>query len=212
MEKNLNNKIEDFRKSITSVGEEIVFATFPQKILELSQLLETTSNAESPFHISHAQSSTDPTVYPPTQTASDGPLIKKRKLNGTEEIEDGAARSHGSITNDIQYATLPSRVSTNYHISKVHEVVKKECEKLVQLTAYAYNTDRGPDTRRFVPSFMAGLRVDDAKEVLGELHRAQESAYNLRDAARQDYLSRAKICSKLVKYPNVEDYTVCPIS
>jgi hypothetical protein len=45
-------------------------------------------------------------------------------------------------------------------------------------------------------------------EVLVELHRAQESAYNLRDAARQDYLARAKICSKLVKYPNIEDYAV----
>jgi hypothetical protein len=45
-------------------------------------------------------------------------------------------------------------------------------------------------------------------EVLGELHRVQESAYNLRDATRQDYLARAKICSKIVKYPNIEDYTV----
>lgn len=41
------------------------------------------------------------------------------------------------------------------------------------------------------------------------MHRAQESGYNLRDAARQDYLARAKIASKLIKYPNVEDYTVC---
>lgn len=48
-------------------------------------------------------------------------------------------------------------------------------------------------------------------EVLAELHRAQESAYNLRDTARQDYLARAKICSKIVKYPNIEDYAVCTI-
>jgi hypothetical protein len=45
-------------------------------------------------------------------------------------------------------------------------------------------------------------------EVLAELHRVQESAYNLRDATRQDYLARAKICSKIAKYPNIEDYTV----
>jgi proteasome activator subunit 3 (PA28 gamma) len=41
------------------------------------------------------------------------------------------------------------------------------------------------------------------------LHRAQESAYNLRDVARQDHLARAKICSKMIKYPHIEDYTVC---
>lgn len=46
-------------------------------------------------------------------------------------------------------------------------------------------------------------------EVLGELHRSQESAYNIRDATRQDYIARAKLCSKLIKYPNVEDYKVC---
>lgn len=47
-------------------------------------------------------------------------------------------------------------------------------------------------------------------EALNELHRSQESAYTLRDASRLHHLSRAKICSKLIKYPNVEDYTVRP--
>ena len=48
-----------------------------------------------------------------------------------------------------------------------------------------------------------------SSDVLSEIHRSQESAYNLRDAARQDYLTRAKICSKIMKYPHVEDYAVC---
>ena len=45
-------------------------------------------------------------------------------------------------------------------------------------------------------------------EVLTELHRSQESAYTLRDTARSDHLNRAKICSKIIKYPHVEDYAV----
>lgn len=45
-------------------------------------------------------------------------------------------------------------------------------------------------------------------EILNELHRAQECAYNLRDGARISHLARAKICSKLIKYPFIEDYTV----
>ena len=44
-------------------------------------------------------------------------------------------------------------------------------------------------------------------EVLNELDRVHQSAYNLRDLARQHHLERAKICSKLIKYPNIEDYT-----
>lgn len=46
------------------------------------------------------------------------------------------------------------------------------------------------------------------QEVLSELHRSQESGYNLRDEARTSLMNRAKICSKLIKYPNIEDYAV----
>jgi hypothetical protein len=45
-------------------------------------------------------------------------------------------------------------------------------------------------------------------EVLNELHRSQESAYNLRDTARQSHINRAKLCSKIIKYPHIEDYVV----
>jgi hypothetical protein len=51
-----------------------------------------------------------------------------------------------------------------------------------------------------------GVQVQE--EVLSELLRSQESAYNLRDGIRQDHLARAKICSKLIKYPHVEDYAL----
>ena len=55
----------------------------------------------------------------------------------------------------------------------------------------------------------AGSYVADFfAEVLSELLRSQESSYNVRDSIRQHYLARAKICSKLIKYPHIEDYTV----
>jgi len=59
---------------------------------------------------------------------------------------------------------------------------------------------------RFESNQTSGVQIQE--EVLAELHRVQESAYNLRDATRQDYLARAKICSKIAKYPNIEDYTI----
>jgi hypothetical protein len=46
-------------------------------------------------------------------------------------------------------------------------------------------------------------------EALSELHRSQESGYNMRDSVRQNHLTRAKICSKIIKYPHLEDYAVC---
>lgn len=63
-----------------------------------------------------------------------------------------------------------------------------------------------------ISSLEAALIGSMYAEALNELHRSQESAYSLRDASRLHHLSRAKICSKLIKYPNVEDYTVRPKS
>lgn len=56
----------------------------------------------------------------------------------------------------------------------------------------------------------AGCRIvlTSASEVLNELHRSQESGYNMRDGVRQHHLNRAKICSKIIKYPHMEDYAV----
>ncbi|PFH54855.1 hypothetical protein AMATHDRAFT_72612 [Amanita thiersii Skay4041] len=199
MEKDLSNRIEHFRKSASKTGEDVVFTAFPQK---LSELLETTSSKDSPFHILQAQSSTDPTVYAPSHSKADEPVSKKRRLNGTRESENDPTRSSSSVVNDTQYARLPAHVFANKHIPKLHDTVKRECEHFVSLLdkVKLWVTLTMPNGDNF------GVQIQE--EVLGELHRAQESAYNLRDAARQDYLARAKICSKLIKYPNVEDYAL----
>ncbi|KAK2461593.1 hypothetical protein APHAL10511_006056 [Amanita phalloides] len=202
MDKALQSKVEAFRKSVTKTGEDIAFTLFPSKILELSELLGTASNADSPFNSSHAPSFTDVTVYPHAQSVSDEPLVKKRKLNGLGDVDESP---QVYSTNDVQFARLPSLVHANNHIVKLHEHVKKECEQFVGLI---------DQVKLWVTLTMPKIEDGDnfgvqiQEEVLSELHRAQESAYNLRDAARQDYLARAKICSKLIKYPNIEDYTL----
>ncbi|KAM6498494.1 Proteasome activator pa28 [Amanita muscaria] len=195
MDKALQSKFEEFRRSVNKTAEEIVFTSFPQKpARELSSLLETTSNPDSPFHPSHAPSFTDATVYTQPGTKSEEPTTKKRKINGDGDVD-------ASTSNDTRFSRLPSRVRGNNHVVRVHETVKKECQQLVSFIDQIklWVTLTMPNGDNF------GVQIQE--EVLGELHRAQESAYNLRDAARQDYLARAKICSKLIKYPHVEDYT-----
>ena len=50
--------------------------------------------------------------------------------------------------------------------------------------------------------------IHEFVEALAEVLRCQQSAYTLRDGNRQHHLQRAKVCSKLIKYPNIEDYAV----
>lgn len=94
---------------------------------------------------------------------------------------------------------------TNQHIGKLHAILKKECEELAEYVDKVklwvnLNMPQIEDGDNF------GVQIQE--EVLQELHRSQQSAYNLRDNARRDYLDRAKICSKLIKYPNVQDYSL----
>ncbi|OBZ79848.1 Proteasome activator complex subunit 3 [Grifola frondosa] len=106
----------------------------------------------------------------------------------------------------------------NKHIVKVHEEMKKECEELAELcdTVKLWINLSMPKIEEWAYKFkkvcgvllLVVMTLTLFPEVLSELHRSQESAFNLRDAARQDYLNRAKICSKIIKYPHLEDYAL----
>jgi len=191
--------MEEFRTRITKRGEYLVFKTFPEKIYELQQIIDSAmaNDSSSPFNLQHVSTATDTTVYPPPSIhpSDDEPQTKKRKLIN-------AVDKH---SNDSQNARLANLVLANEHMPCVHEIIKRESQQLALFS---------DEVRLWVSLTMPKIEDGDnfgvqiQEEVLGELHRAQDSAYNLRDAARQDYLARAKICSKLIKYPHIEDYTL----
>ncbi|KAI0066427.1 proteasome activator pa28 REG alpha/beta subunit [Artomyces pyxidatus] len=214
-----NKRLEEFRSSVAKEADEVIFGAFPSKVStrctcglepftelyarycnELQELIHSTSTASSPFHLSHAADSTDSTVYPPPQpSSSDEPDKKKRK----REAESESVHTNG-ISN-TQNARYPDLVLLNKHLVSVHQRVKRECEELAELCDKIklwinLTMPKIEDGDNF------GVQIQE--EVLNELHRSQESAYNMRDTARQSYLNRAKICSKIIKYPHVEDYTM----
>ncbi|KAG2045069.1 proteasome activator pa28 REG alpha beta subunit [Suillus americanus] len=178
MSKEVAKSIEDFRAKVAEAAEGIVF--------------QSTNTDDSPYQISQAAASTDTTIYPPpSSTEKNGPSSNKRKRN-----EDGsAAPAHLNETVNARY---PELVHANKLILKLHETVKLECAQL---------SDSCDKVKLWVNLTMPnGVQIQE--EVLSELLRSQESAYNIRDAARQHHLARAKICSKLIKYPHIEDYTL----
>ncbi|KAL1676169.1 proteasome activator pa28 [Schizophyllum commune] len=171
-------RIEDFRKKITETGEHIVFHVFPEK---LNDAVLAASSVNSPFHPSQP-TGTDATVRPPS--GEDGGA-KKRKRE-----EDGAVPVPAGT---VYY---PQSVAANQRLLGLHDVIKRECEQLGTLVE---------QVKLWITLTMPN---GDNFEVLNELDRVHQSAYNLRDLARQHHLERAKICSKLIKYPNIEDYTM----
>ncbi|KAF8445745.1 proteasome activator pa28 [Boletus edulis BED1] len=188
--KETSEKLEVFRAGVASVAEDIIFRVFPAK---LSSIIDGASAPDSPYSVSHAPASTDPRVYPPpTSPDPNGPSSKRKR------VEDGIVL----LTNDIANAKYPELVHANKHIVKLQETIKAECAQL---------SDSCDKVKLWVNLTMPNgdnFGVQIQEEVLSELLRSQESAYNIRDSVRQNYLARAKICSKLIKYPNIEDYTL----
>ncbi|KAJ7446421.1 proteasome activator pa28 REG alpha beta subunit [Mycena galericulata] len=202
MEKNLAQRLEGFQKAAATSGEDVVFRIFPTKILELQELIQSTSLPSSPYHRDQTATTIDATVYSAPgnqQSNGDQPQSKKRKM------DEGSQSTDLTGVNDTQYARFPSLVLANKHMLKLHSTMKRECEELVTLT---------DQVKLWISLTMPKIEGGDnfgvqiQEEVVAELQRSQDSAFNLRDAARNDYLARAKICSKLIKYPNIEDYTL----
>jgi len=199
MDKNMAKHMEQFRETVAKTGEDVVFRIFPQKIIALGELLATWNDPSSPYHTSNALKSTDPTVYPTSDSSAEPSVSKKRKL---EDGDSQPATSASPATSSNPKYT--ERVKANEHINtQVYGRLKSECEDLIlhtdQVRLWVTMTlPRIEDGDNF------GVQVQE--EVLGELQRAQESAFGMRDLSRKDHLARAKICSKLIKYPNVEDY------
>ncbi|KAF9229062.1 proteasome activator pa28 REG alpha/beta subunit [Gyrodon lividus] len=196
--KETSENLEAFRSSVASAAENIIFRVFPTKIIELSATVESTNALDSPYHISQASASTDATVYPPLNATYDlnGPASKRKRT------EDGVSPP---FANDTSNARYPELVHANKHILKLQETIKAECAQL---------SDSCDKVKLWVNLTMPKIEDGDnfgvqiQEEVLSELLRSQESAYNIRDSVRQSHLARAKICSKLIKYPNIEDYTL----
>ncbi|KAF6766608.1 proteasome activator pa28 [Ephemerocybe angulata] len=211
MEKDLQQKLESFQRDVVRQGEDIVFHVFPSKsrVLsippltgnrELTQLLQSMDESSSPFHPSHITGTTDPTVYP-APDLNDG-AAKKRKL---DEGEEKISQEIATPQVESLHPRYPELVKGNHFVTlSLHKKLKEECEVLAKLT---------DQVRLWVALTMPKIEDGDnfgvgvQEEVLGELHRAQEASFNLRDIPMQSYLARAKICSKLIKYPNIEDYT-----
>ncbi|KAH7870826.1 proteasome activator pa28 [Lentinula edodes] len=203
MDRALAVQTERFRSDVKQAGEEVVFSTFPKKTLELQQLVLSTTNTSSPFHDANL-ASIDTTVYPPPLDSSDIDVhLKKRKIS-TDPFNANDPPSSRINQHDTRHARLSNTVLENKHVKHLHSIIKKECEELVT------SIDK---VRLWVT--LAIPKIEDGdnsgtgvqEEILNELHRAQDCAYNLRDSARQHHLARAKICSKLIKYPYLEDYT-----
>lgn len=97
-------------------------------------------------------------------------------------------------------------VPCNALVLSVSEVVKKEMSEFVDIISTLKVF-----TQLLIPKIEDGnnFGVSVQEDVLQELTRAEETAFNYLDQFSKYYLNRAKLQSKIAKYPFIQDYVQC---
>ncbi|KZT62237.1 proteasome activator pa28, REG alpha/beta subunit [Calocera cornea HHB12733] len=194
----LAEKLNAFQDGVADEAERIVWELFPQKVLDLQALVTTIATTPThPLHasqFSRAAVVTTPSIPSSSTHAPAAGSSKKRKL------ENGAEANGEAHEGKVKYL---ESVPENKQVTGEMEALRTEFEQLVSLVDKVklwvnLKMPKVEDGDNF------GVEVQE--QVLAELHRAQDSGLNLLDGLKTYHLNRAKICSKLIKYPNLPDY------
>lgn len=97
--------------------------TYKRSCSDLQEMIDASSDTSSPFHMSHASTSTDLTIYP-------DPSGEQRQDSKKRKVADGESRINGA---SAEHARYTAAVHTNKHLESVYEIVKKECDELARL-------------------------------------------------------------------------------
>lgn len=188
-------KLRAFQEGIAEEAERIVWETFPQKVLDLQSLVTTIATTpKHPLHASHFSRSAVVTTASLPSSSTAPAHSKKRKL------ENGGEANGEAHEGKVKYL---ESVPENELVTKEMEAIRTEFEELITLV---------DKVKLWVNMMMPKVEdgdnfgVEVQEQVLAELHRAQDAGYNLIDGLKNYHMNRAKICSKLIKYPNLPDY------
>lgn len=181
-----NDALGALREEITEKAINIVQTVMPAKVLKLDELF-----AKHPdFNIDFAKVS-DPVVFTLAKDTKDDEVSKKRKISDSAH----AANDNSTINT--------TEVPANNNILKMLDVLKGELLELIEMINTVkiwiqLNIPRIEDGNNF------GVSIQE--ETVNELGRAEDVGFNALEAMTKYFLSRAKIVSKVLKYPGIVDY------
>ncbi|XP_074782570.1 proteasome activator complex subunit 3 isoform X1 [Athene noctua] len=210
-------KVDSFRERITSEAEDLVANFFPKKLLELDGFLkEPILNIHdlTQIHSDMNLPVPDPILLTNSHDGLDGPNMKKRKLEDREETFQGT-----------KVFVMPNgMLKSNQQLVDIIEKVKPEIRLLIEkcntvgMGAAAHTcwdllvVVSPPQVKMWVQLLIP--RIEDGnnfgvsiqEETVAELRTVESEAASYLDQISRYYITRAKLVSKIAKYPHVEDY------
>lgn len=208
----IKEEYNKFKYDITKQAIESLKERIPKKIIYFNNLVNV--NAEPGTIL--AATDLDKKSYKYKINRIQENIRKKHKTN---ENPDGAEKKLDAVecnannnhVNNFEGATImiDNRVTYTHYVPS-HKQIYNELEKI---KAYAselieiigniklwiqLNIPRIEDGNNF------GVGIQE--EAIQELARVEDSAFNLYDAIVKYYMSRAKLSTKVIKYPNIFDF------
>uniref|UniRef100_F1LCN1 Proteasome activator complex subunit 3 n=1 Tax=Ascaris suum TaxID=6253 RepID=F1LCN1_ASCSU len=197
VEKNSNNpkkQMEAYKEKLVKEAEKIVLEEFPKKVIEFNNLLE--SGRFSYDRLPELLPDTDLNIPYPNQlnqTLVDGIPNKRAKLNGDE------AFFHGTPV----YGFVGGMVKCNEKIAELTDITRPMLRDAVEAVNKVkmwilFLIPRIEDGNNF------GVSIQE--EALNEVRTVEGEAASFLDQISRYFVSRARLVTKVAKYPHVEDY------
>ncbi|XP_036223854.1 proteasome activator complex subunit 3 [Bactrocera oleae] len=192
-------QVQDYKDSLIKKAEQLIIQGFPEKIVELNELLATPMFSDRNFNEVH-QDLNIPTPEPilvnnHADSADDGgdadqPAAKRPR---TDHFVPGT-----------KVMCLPTgSVPCNEPLCEMIKIVKPIIRKLVEDSNLlkmwiSFLIPKIEDGNNF------GVSVQE--DTLAEIQAVESEAAAFFDQISRYFLSRAKVVSKVAKYPHIEDY------
>lgn len=194
----IKTKVDAFRERITSEAEHLVANFFPKKLLELDQFLkEPILNVKElkEIHSDINLSVPDPILLSDLHDGLDTQNAKKRKLD--------ECAGEDKVSGTKVFVMPGGMMKSNGKLLDLIERVKPEIRTLIEKC----NTVK-MWVQLLIPRIEDGnnFGVSIQEETVAELRAVEGEAASYLDQISRYYITRAKLVSKISKYPHVEDY------
>ncbi|XP_029563006.1 proteasome activator complex subunit 3 isoform X3 [Salmo trutta] len=184
----LNIKVDAFRQRITGEAENLVASFFPNKLLELDHFLKE-------IHSEINLTVPDPILLSNLHGGLEAQNAKKRKME--------AGTGEDKVAGNKVFIMPSGMMKSNAKLVDLIEKVKPEIRTLIEKC----NTVK-MWVQLLIPRIEDGnnFGVSIQEETVAELRTVEGEAASYLDQISGYYITRAKLVSKIAKYPHVEDY------
>ncbi|XP_055513130.1 proteasome activator complex subunit 3 isoform X2 [Leucoraja erinacea] len=190
-------QVDAFRERVTAEAEDLVASFFPKKLLELDCFLKEPLSNISDLATIHSELNMpvpEPIIISNSHDGLDStPNSKKRKL------EDGETNCPGTKVFIMPNGMLKSNQQLVAMIEKIKPEIRTLMEKCNTVKMWV---------QLLIPRIEDGnnFGVSIQEETVAELRTVESEAASYLDQISRYYITRAKLVSKVAKYPHVEDY------